>query len=833
VTAAPQPSGTVTLVFTDIEGSTGLLEELGTDVYREALAAHRRVVREACNRHSGYEVDYEGDAFFYAFQSAQQAVNAVSEAMAGLAEGPIRIRVGVHTGEPALDPPKYVGLDVHRAARIMSAAHGGQVLLSPSTVALLEPGFVTLGELGQHRLKDLSAPIVLHQLELDGLSSEFPPLKTLRQTNLPTPATPFLGREREVAEITERLIEPATRLLTLTGPGGTGKTRLALQAAAEASDRFPDGVYWVPLAPLRDPALVLPTIASMLELGEQPGSSPMDTVTRVLSGKKLLLLIDNLEHLLPAVAADVGALVTACPSLQVLATSRERLLLQAEVVNPIDALTHEDAVELLMARAAALAVRLSRIGSTGELADRLDRLPLAIELAAPRLKLFTPPQLLERLGERLDMLRGSRDADPRQQTLRATIAWSHDLLTEDEQQLFRRLAVFRGGCTLPAAEAVCDATVDGLQSLLDKSLLRRSDDTNPRFWMLEVIRDFATEQLASTPEDDAIRDRYAHWFFELAEPPNGNPWSNWCDRNDTLERELDNLRAVHERLVEHADTTRALQLAVNLFSLWESRDRFEEGDRWLERALDLPGPESPERGVAYDMRSTTAELRGNPDGSRQYAEEAVRILRAAGTTNQLAMALQGRAAAERDDDPTRAVSIAEEALRLARSTGDAVTLRPILSALGTYVRDMGAHDRARRLLGEARQLALELGDDYAAGASLDLADLELDCSHLDDAWRLYLEEGQLSVINGGRYVLGTVIGGLAAVAARRDDRHLASELWAAFERWEFERGSTLHPSARNRYVAALADIGSDDDERVGAHVPTLEEALRLAQELGT
>jgi len=358
MTAVEQPSGTVTLVFTDIEGSTRLLEELGTDGYRAALAEHRRVVRDAFARYQGYEVDFEGDAFFYAFASAPAAVAAVAEAMAGLEPGPIRIRVGIHTGEPALDPPKYVGLDVHRAARVMSSAHGGQVVVSPSTVALLEPGSVQLRDLGQHRLKDLSAPIPLYQLQIDGSPVDFPPLKTLYRSNLPVPATPFLGRERELGEVTGRLSDPETRLLTLTGPGGTGKTRLALQAAAEVSDGFPDGVFWVALAPLRDPALVVGSVAQALELTESAGEDPTAALARTLVGKRVLVVLDNVEHLLPDAAAELAALAAACPTLRLLVTSRERLQLQVESVWPVPPLSEHDGERLFVERARAVGVDL-------------------------------------------------------------------------------------------------------------------------------------------------------------------------------------------------------------------------------------------------------------------------------------------------------------------------------------------------------------------------------------------------------------------------------------------------------------------------------------------
>ena len=476
-----QPSGTVTLVFTDIEGSTRLLAELGEARYLDALSAHRDLVRVAFGRCGGYEVDTQGDSFFYAFPSAAGAVRAVGDAMAALEGGPIAVRVGVHTGEPGLDGRNYVGIDVHTGARVMAAAHGGQVVLSQNTRDLLDDSFALL-DLGEHRLKDLSGPRRLYQLGAGG----FPPLRTLHRTNLPVPASSFVGREHELEEL-GALLAGGVRLVTLTGPGGSGKTRLALQAVAGAADAFSAGVWWVPLASVRDPALVLSSVALALDVSEQPGRGLEELLSDALSTGRTLLLLDNLEHLLPAAATAVATLRDAGGAM-VVVTSRERLRLSGEHVYPLAPLAGPEAAELFFARTGALGVDAGDAAVVAELCARLDNLPLAVELAASRVGLLAPAEMLARLGGRLDRLRGGRDADPRQQTLRATIAWSHDLLDPAERELFPRLAVFPGGATLDAVEAVCDADLDVLTSLLDKNLVRYSGD---RVWMLE--------QFASTP----------------------------------------------------------------------------------------------------------------------------------------------------------------------------------------------------------------------------------------------------------------------------------------------------------------------------------------------
>ena len=403
-------------------------------------------------------------------------------------------------------------MEVHRAARIAAAGHGGQVVVSAATAALVDDH--RLRSLGEHRFKDLATPELVYQLG----DAEFPPLKSLYRVTLPVPQSAFLGREREVAEVAALLSREETNLVTLTGPGGTGKTRLSLQAAAEVSDRFPNGVYWVALAQLRAASLLVPSLARAVDVQEQGERPLLQTLSERLGGKRLLVLLDNAEHLLPELATELASLRAAVPTLSLLVTSRERLQLDGERLYAVPALSEHEAVDLFVDRAAALGVPVGESGALSELCGRLDRLPLAIELAAARTTVFMPEQLLDRIAERLDLLEGGRDADPRQKTLRATIEWSYDLLAEDDQRLLRRMSVFGGGCTYDAAEAICECEADTLESLIDKSLVRRREtEFGPRYWLLETIREYAAEQLAITDEGAVVRRRHAEWFSALAE----------------------------------------------------------------------------------------------------------------------------------------------------------------------------------------------------------------------------------------------------------------------------------------------------------------------------
>ena len=446
MSAVAQPSGNVTLVFTDIEGSTRLLRRLGDEAYMHALAAHRVEVRRAFARHGGYEVDVEGDGFFYAFASAEAAARASGEALAEQESGPIRMRVGIHSGAPELDPPDYVGLDVHIAARVMAAGHGGQVLVTRATREMLGELFVTRF-LGEYRLKDLELPERLYQLG----EGQFPPLRTLYHTNLPAPASPFVGREQELSDVIA-LLRSGLSLVTLAGPGGSGKTRLALQAASTLTEEFPDGVWWLPLASLRDPARVLAELARVLGIRESQGGV-REQLGEVLAGKRLLLVLDNAEHLLPTATEPVMFLRDlAGPML--LVTSRERLHLSGEQVYQVPPLSPTDGYRLFELRAQAIDRSFVAGDAVGELCSRLDELPLAIELAAAQTAALSPEQILRRFPERLDLAAGEHDADPRQRTLRATIEWSHVLLDDAERELFARLAVFSGSFTLESVEDI-------------------------------------------------------------------------------------------------------------------------------------------------------------------------------------------------------------------------------------------------------------------------------------------------------------------------------------------------------------------------------------------
>ncbi|HEY8646695.1 MAG TPA: adenylate/guanylate cyclase domain-containing protein [Gaiellaceae bacterium] len=673
------PAGTVTFLFTDVEGSTRLLHELGAEGYSNALVEHRRILRNAFGAQGGVEVDTQGDAFFVAFPTAPGAFAAVAAALEGLSAGPIRVRMGVHTGTPHLDAEGYVGLDVHRAARIAAVGHGGQVLISASTAALL--GTEGLRDLGEHRLKDLSASERIYQLGDD----DFPPLKSLYRTNLPIPATPFLGREHELAEV-RGLLEDA-RLLTLTGPGGTGKTRLAQQAAAEVADRYPEGVFWVPLAPLSDPELVLATAAQALGVTDQ--------LAEHLADKSLLLLLDNFEHVIDA-APRLSELLASCPNIHLLVTSRELLRVPGEQAYPVPPLEPVDGAKLFVARARAALPSFVASDAVPELCARLENLPLALELAAARVQVLSPEQLIERLSQRLDLLKAGRGVDPRQQTLRATIEWSHELLNEHEQQLFAQLAVFAGGCRLESAEAVCDAELDILESLVDKSLVRVRD--GDRFWMLETIREYAAERLETSGEAELLRRSHAQHFIELGEEAELNTRAysgEWIRR---LEQEHDNLRAALDYLADSRENELVLQLAGALSAFWHYGGHVAEGRHRLERALE--GEVRPTAASARALAGAASLSYGGGDAAkaRSLAEQALELHRHLGDARAAAHDLNVLCVASIEEGSLeRAQQFAEESLELFRQAGDERNAAAATRTLAFTYASRGDLERARTL----------------------------------------------------------------------------------------------------------------------------------------
>jgi predicted ATPase/class 3 adenylate cyclase len=767
VTAVAQPSGTVTLVFTDIEGSTRLLEELGATAYREALAEHRRIVREACARHAGYEVDYEGDAFFYAFASAQAAVASVSEAMRGLDGGPIRIRVGIHTGEPELDPPKYVGLDVHRAARIMAAAHGGQVLVSAGTAALAGDG---LRDLGEHRFKDLSAPERVFQLGEDA----FPPLRTLQETNLPIPPTPFLGRKRELGEVLGLLSREDVRLLTLTGPGGTGKTRLAAQAAAGLAERYPAGVWWVPLAALQDPSLVVESA------GQALGAS--NDVAAHIADKRLLLLLDNFEHVIDAASA-LGSLLGNCPSLELLVTSRAPLRLSVEQEYRVPPFVHEEGVGFFIARARAVRPDFEANGAVGEICRRLDELPLALELAAARVKSLSPRQILERLEQRLPLLTGgARDLPDRQQTLRATIAWSYDLLTDEEQTLVRRMAVFAGGCTLEAAEAVAQAGLDCLQSLVDKSLVRFQEE---RYWMLDTIREFADEQLSVSGEGPELRRRHAEYFLSLAEAL--EPPLVGVGEETSIPRlllESGNLRAALDVFAELPDTSYELRLVGTLFRFWEVGGMVAEGRLRADAALARAGADA-ERALRLKVLyaiSLCAFRQGDAEARNHCDAERLVIARQIGDGRAAAVALNdlGNDAAESGDFDT-ATERLEECRALARELTDDLLFAVATDNLAWCAIDQGDYTNARALAEEAVAIAARMSDSWRSLFDVTLGFGLLGLGAMDEAEKLLTRAIEPAHRIGGPAFSALCLDGLASVGIANKEIRGAARLTGAAE----------------------------------------------------
>jgi predicted ATPase/class 3 adenylate cyclase len=821
------PVGTVTFLFTDVEGSTKLLHE-HPDAYADLLADHRRRLRKAFAAHGGIEVDTQGDAFFVAFARASDALAAAGEAQAALERTRIRVRIGIHTGEPVVTDEGYVGIDVHKGARIAAAGHGGQVLVSQQTALLA--GGSGLRDLGEHRLKDLTAPERIYQLG----AGEFPPLKSLNATNLPVAASPLIGREAELEELV-LLLRDGLRVVTVTGPGGTGKTRFALQGAAELVDDFEGGVFWVPLQGVSDPALVLPAVSHTLGAG--------DDLIAHLRRRRTLLLLDNLEHLLDA-APSLAELVGACAEIRLLVTSRAPLRIEGEYELPLDPLPERQAMTLFVERARDAGRRLELDATVAAICHRLDNLPLALELAAARTRALGAPALLERLEHSLSVLTsGRRDAPERQRTLRATIEWSYNLLDEDSRQRFARLAVFAGSFSLGAAEAVCDADLDATAALVELSLLKPIG--TDRFLMLETIREYAYEQLETSGDLPRLRRRHAEHFLQLVEQAPGLDASPALSTNvadttvwrDRVREDYDNVRLALDWFRETGDIEREFRLVFPLawLFLW-LHGGMEEAARMFESILARLG--DSHRVVRVDALQSLSHFGTHLDREtrRALAEDSLTLARELGDKGRVEWSL--RRLALRQEDPHEGRRMLLECENLARELPEKARLAWIQQNLGAIALEHGDYEEARTRLGESVELFEEIGGAWqAANALSGLATLSVIEKRYSDAQPLLAETMHralaLRLLNHSAECLDN----FAALALAEGDADVAARLLGAAAAVREETGDETaeddwgyQPQLRERTkTAARERLGAGFDLAwEGGKALTLEEAAALA-----
>ena len=750
------PSGTITFLCTDIEGSTQLWER-HPEAMRIALARHDALLRQTIAAHDGVVFKSGGDGVYAAFTRAPDALTAaVAAQQALIAEPwgttPLPVRMVLHTGVAEERDGDYFGPPLNRAARLLAVGHGGQILLSRATQELVcdtLPPDVTLRDLGTHRLKDLVRREHIFQVIVPDLLADFPPLRTLgaRSHNLPAQLTPLIGRTTEVAAVCDRLRRDDMRLLTLTGSGGMGKTRLALQAAAELLDDFADGVYFVELATISDASLVAPTIAKTLGMKETSDQTLVEGLKAYLRLKHMLLVLDNFEQILEA-APLVMELLVAAPKLKVLVTSRMLLRLYGEhefVVPPfavpdpahlpaLERMIEYDAIRLFIERAQAVkadfTITKTNAPAIAEICARLDGLPLAIELAAARSKLMAPDALLARLSNRLQVLTGGARTQPaRQQTLRNTIDWSYQMLDAPGQLLFARLEVFVGGCTLEAAEAVCvvdgdqqQNVLDGLAALLDHNLLRRTETASgeTRFVMQETIREYARDRLVACAEATIIRQQHAHFFLNWAEraalEAQGAHQTVWLDR---LEQEHDNLRAALAWFDAQEAAQTGLWLVGTLLEFWSVRGYFGEGRVWLERFLAQAPEPTMAQAKALHGAGVLAYRQGDYPAAQAHYEQSLGLYRELGDTQGVAVVLNSLGELARiQSDYSLATACYEESLLRYRELGDKKGVATLLNSLGAVRRDHGDFAAANTLLEESLALYRELGDRAGAAGSL-------------------------------------------------------------------------------------------------------------------
>jgi predicted ATPase/class 3 adenylate cyclase len=871
-------SDTVTFLFTDIEGSSRLWEQ-EPERMKPAVAAHDTLARKMIEENHGTVVKMTGDGVHAAFDDALDALAATVGLQLALADPaathgvPLRVRCALHAGVVERRDNDYFGNPVNRAARIVSAAHGGQVLLSQAVVDSVRkmlPAEVSLRDLGRIRLKDLSTPEHVYQVVHPQLRQEFPALRSLEliPNNLPQQVTSFIGREKELAKL--RLLLAGTRLVTLTGSGGCGKTRLCLQVAADSLERFPDGAWLVELAPLSDPALVPQTVATVLGLKEEPDKPISETLTDYLKDERLLLLLDNCEHILDGCARLADSLLRQCPQVTILASSREALGIGGEQAYRVPSLSLPDpklahtsasvvsfeAVQLFSDRA-----RLARLdfqvtdqnaATLASICHRLDGIPLAIELAAARVRSLSVDEISRRLDQRFQLLTGgSRTALPRQQTLGALLDWSYDLLNATEQALFCRLAIFAGGWTLDAAEQVCmgqpvdvKKILDFLTLLTDKSLVVAEErDGATRFRMLETIRQYARERLLENGDEAHWQKRHLAYFVRMAEEAEPHLTATdqkvWLDR---LETEHDNLRSVLTLTsAPGGDAVAGLRLAGASWRFWYVRGFLGEGRTWLSRMLlacSSDGTAAAARAKALDGAGMLARRQGDFAAAKSLHEEALIIQRSLGDRRGIASSLSnlGIVAREQNDNAT-AKALYEESLALRRELGDQWGIGAALNNLGLVVLHDGDYPAAKALYGESLKVFRDLGNRQATASPLSNLGLVLyQQGDYAGARTLYQESLGIFWELRDRWGIALSLEGLAYVALALARPIQATRLWGGAERLREEIGCPLPPSERSRYDSHIAAARSaiDDDAAFesawkGGRAMTLEEAIEYAR----
>ena len=876
------PSGTVTFLFTDIEGSTQRWEHHPQQM-KAAVERHDAIMREAIETNAGFVFRMEGDAFRAAFDTALPALNAAVQAQRALETepwvpeiAPLRVRMALHVGAVEVRDGDYVGPSLNRIARLLSTAYGGQTVLTKAAEQLvrdnLPPG-VALEDMGEHQLKDLIRPEHIYQVVVLGLASEFPPLKTLdsRPNNLPRQATALIGREREVAQVCALVRRPDVALVTLTGPGGTGKTRLGLQAAAEMLDDFSDGVWFVDLAALTDHTLVIPTVARVLGVKESAGRALIDTLKDYLREKHTLLVLDNFEQVVSA-ATQMSLLLAACPRLKVIVTSRLPLRVSGEHeypvpplslpdpdhLPPLERLTQYEAVRLFIERAVAIKpdfqVTNENAPAVAEICARLDGLPLAIELAAARIRLFPPQALLNRLTSRLKVLTGGgRDLPARQQTLRAAIGWSYELLEEGEKQLFHRMAVFQGTRTFEALEAVCDFDgklqvdlLEGVEGLVSKSLVQQHENARgeARFSVLETIQEYAKEKLAESGEEEALRRQHLSYYLGLvfeAEPHlTGAGQLAWLER---LEEEYDNIRAALRWAREEGargDAEQGLRLAGSMGRFWGILGKYREGREQLEGALSsVPEPEAgndaPEPVRTEDKELARARARalyavggiahnqGDLAAAQLNMEKALEMARYAGDRMLIAECLNDLAMlASMAGDYSREHSLHEQSLAVLMETGDKTGAAASLRNLGHTAELKEDYAAARSLYEQSLTAAREAGNTALVAALLgDLASAAYEEGDLTAARSL--QEQSLAILRetGNRTGLAYGLYSLGLITDAQGDAARALQL--------YRESLTILRAAGDRFgmSMSLAGLGDWTGERKSQDKTQRERAVRL------